>query len=181
MRVFFAIEFEQDIKDYLYAIQKEIKEYCLSGNFTAKDNFHLTLRFIGEQSQSQVEKLKTALKETVVKGQAFELKIGELGKFDRKNRKIIWLGLTESRELKALYHQLESTLVKYEYAKEDRAYSPHITLAREVKTDMFEELTDKIAVNNLIVKVKSISLMESTRIDNKLCYVPVAAEEFNKD
>lgn len=181
MRVFFAIEFEEELKEALFSIREDIRQHCTGGNFTFKENFHLTLRFIGEQSQSQAEQLSAALKETAGNIPVFELTINKLGKFDKGNRKIIWAGLQKSNELEALYSQLESVLVKYGYKKEDRAFNPHITLAREVRIDSFEEIVNKEAVDNLAIKVKSISLMESKRIGNKLCYEPIARVEFAKD
>lgn len=213
MRLFFAIEFNDSLKDYLFVIQQKIKQYSIGGNFSSKDNFHLTLRFIGEQSPSQAEQLKAVLKDTAesfkVSGfkqldkpletkqsiqtngstqivstgntseirreasAAFELKLNRIGKFDRGNKKIIWVGINKSRELEELYHRLESVLLNYGYSKEDRGFNPHITLAREVKLDGFEQLWESIKVNNLSINVNSISLMESKRIDNKLCYVPL--------
>jgi RNA 2',3'-cyclic 3'-phosphodiesterase len=178
MRVFFAIEFEEELKDYLLNIQKDIREHCLAGNFTLRENFHLTLRFIGEQNQSQTEQLITALKETAADTHAFKLMLNKVGKFDKGNRKIIWVGLQKSQELDNLYGQLETVLEKYRYKREDRGFSPHITLAREVKLDNFEAIVNKEVVDNLTIKVKSISLMESKRIDNKLCYIPIVREDF---
>lgn len=181
MRVFFAIEFEEELKDYLFSIQKDIKKHCIAGNFTLKENFHLTLRFIGEQSPSQIEQLIAVLKETAVNMSAFEFRLNRLDKFDKGNRKIIWVGLQKSRELEAFYRQMETALVKHGYNKEERNFNPHITIAREVKIDGYEQLASKIVVDNLYIKVKSISLMESTRIDNKLRYVPIVREEFTTD
>ncbi len=178
MRVFFAIEFEEELKEYLYNIQEEIRQYCMAGKFTSKENFHLTLRFIGEQTPIQITQLITALKESASAVSAIELILNNLGKFDKGNKKIIWVGLKKNQELEALYSKLETSLVKYEYQKEDRGFSPHITLAREVKIEDFDEVANNIAINNLTFKVKSISLMESKRIDNKLCYVPIASEKF---
>ena len=178
MRVFFAIEFEEELKDYLFNIQKDIRQHCMAGNFTSKENFHLTMRFIGEQSLMQIEHLLAVLKETSSNMSAFKLRLNKLGKFDKGNRKIIWLGLQKSQELETLYRKLENALIEHGYNKEDRGFSPHITLAREVKIEGYEKLMNELPIDNLVIKVKSISLMESTRIDNKLCYVPIGREEF---
>ncbi|HEY5584885.1 MAG TPA: RNA 2',3'-cyclic phosphodiesterase [Ruminiclostridium sp.] len=178
MKVFFAIEFEEEVKEYLFSIKEDIKQHCTAGNFTLKENFHLTLRFIGEQSQSQTEQLIAALKETAANMPTFELMLNKLGKFDKRNRKIIWVGLQKSQEVEALYSKLESVLAKHGYQKEDRNFSPHITLAREVRLEGFEEMANKEVVNNLAIKARAISLMESKRIDNKLCYMPIERVEF---
>lgn len=179
MRVFFAVEFEDNLKEYLNNIQKEVRQHCSAGNFTLKENFHLTLRFIGEQNQSQTDDLKMALKETATNISAFELMLNKLGSFDKGNRKIIWAGLQKSPGLDALYNKLENVLVKHGYKREDRGFNPHITLAREVRIEGYENLVNKVKLDSLAVKVKSISLMESTRIDNKLCYMPIARYELD--
>lgn len=177
MRVFFAIELEDYVKNFLYQIQNEARQHCGSGNFTLKENFHLTLRFMGEQSQEQLEKLKAVLKLTAISMLEFEVEFDKIGKFDRGNKKILWGGLQESKKLNNLYNKLERILESYGYDKEERGYNPHITLVREARIENYEQLTDKIAVSDLAIRVKSISLMESTRIDNKLCYVPVIREK----
>jgi len=180
MRVFFAIEFEDEMKNFLYQIQNEVRQQCMAGNFTHKENFHLTLRFIGEQSQQQIEQLMSSLKETAGSIPEFEVRLNKLGKFDRGNKKIIWVGLQKSRKLNNLYDKLESTLESRGYAKEERGYSPHITLAREARIENYQQLSDKIEVSNLAIRVKSISLMESTRINNKLCYLPLTREQLRQ-
>lgn len=176
MRVFFAIELDEAIKDYLYEIQKEVKSHCISGNFSFRENFHLTLRFIGEQNTQQVENLKQVLRDAA-KTSEFELKLDKLGSFRKGNRSVMWVGLEKSLHLQQLYNNLENILVKNGYQIEERSYNPHITLAREVKIEDFNFLTEKTDIERLIIKVKSISLMESKRINNSLAYVPIERVE----
>ena len=57
MRVFIAIDFEEEVKDYLDGIQNIIKENSRHGNFTQKENYHITLRFMGEVNKSDVDML----------------------------------------------------------------------------------------------------------------------------
>ena len=182
MRLFFAIEFNEELKDYLFSIQKEIRQYCIGGNFTSKDNFHLTLRFIGEQSHHQAEQLISAMKATAASLESsiekFELRLNKIGKFDRGNKKILWIGLQRSQELQALYNKLEINLLNIGYNKEERSFNPHITLAREVRIEGFDQLANKIKLKDNAIMVNAISLMESKRIDNKLCYVPLERVEF---
>ncbi len=172
MRVFFAIEFDNDIKDYLYKIQQEVRQYSTSGNFSLKENFHLTLRFIGEQNMEQVDKLKQILRDTA-EFQEFQLKLDKMGSFKKGNRSIIWVGLEKSIQLQQLYNNMENTLSQNGYQKEERSYNPHITLAREVKIVDFSSLAEQTEIEKLAVKIKSISLMESKRINDKLAYIPL--------
>ncbi|MDF2985255.1 MAG: 2-5 ligase [Eubacterium sp.] len=173
MRVFFAIEFEEEIKEYLYSVQQEVKRNCSGGNFSHKENFHLTLRFMGEQSPQQITVLKNALLETAEKLKGFELKLNKLGSFNKGNKKIIWLGLQRSGELQILYKKLEGVLEKEGYAREDRGYNPHITLVREARLDEKVVEIENINIEKLTVRVKTISLMESARVNNKLAYTAI--------
>ncbi len=172
MRVFFAIEFDDDIKSYLSEIQQEVRQYSASGNFSLKENFHLTLRFIGEQSMERVDNLKQVLRDTA-RFQEFQLKLEKMGSFKKGNRSIIWLGLEKSSQLQQLYNNMENILSQNGYQKEERSYNPHITLAREVKIMDFNSMAEKTEIEKLTVKVKSISLMESKRINDKLAYIPL--------
>ncbi|AEY66455.1 RNA 2',3'-cyclic phosphodiesterase [Clostridium sp. BNL1100] len=180
MRVFFAIEFDEIIKDYLFEIQHEVRSHCISGNFSFKENFHLTLRFIGEQNMQQVENLKQVLKDSA-RISEFELRLDKLGNFRKGNRSIIWVGLKKSLQLQQLYNNMENSLSQNGYQKEERSYNPHITLAREVKMGDFGSLAEKTEIEKLTVKVKSISLMESKRINDKLAYVPLERAELQHD
>ncbi|HOA81090.1 MAG TPA: 2'-5' RNA ligase family protein [Defluviitaleaceae bacterium] len=58
MRVFIAIDFNNRLKDYLKEKQDELRKYCTKGNFTHKENFHLTIVFIGEVNEGEIIKIK---------------------------------------------------------------------------------------------------------------------------
>lgn len=177
MRVFFAIELSNEIKDYLYSIQQNVKNHCNGGNFSHRENLHLTLRFIGEQNPQQAEVLKKVLKEVAADTSSFKLSLKNFGFFNKGSKKIIWAGLERSIELQHLYYRLEASLEKHGYQKEDRAYSPHITLAREVPVGDAAQDILKTSINNLPIMVNSISLMESARINNRLTYTAIDQAE----
>jgi 2''-5'' RNA ligase len=79
MRVFIAIEFEQPIKDYLNRIQKQIMSYSTDGNFSRPENFHLTLKFIGEVEPSFLGNITAAMAQAVQGIKPFKLGLHSLG------------------------------------------------------------------------------------------------------
>jgi 2'-5' RNA ligase len=179
IRVFFAIEFEEDFKKYLWDIQQIIKQNSLKGNFTRQDNFHLTLKFIGEVEPAEIENLKKAIDVVTVNRVSFSLVTSELGQFPRRNKKIIWLGLEESTALQQLHSDLENFLEKQGYEKEKRSYTPHITLGREVVLNCdFQELQRVVKIETQEIPVQKVSLMESTRVEGKLTYISVYSRHF---
>ncbi|NLO83605.1 MAG: RNA 2',3'-cyclic phosphodiesterase [Clostridiales bacterium] len=180
MRVFIAIEFEQHIKDQLYNIQQRVVNCSTSGNFTRPENFHLTLKFIGEVQPPFINEITAAMKETAKACKPFSLHLGDLGSFPRGNKKIIWIGLKgELDRLNHLFSRLDTALNNIGIARDTRKYSPHITLGREVSlsvdfSKLAEDIIPKISENcSSVIKVSKISLMESTRKDGRLIYLPL--------
>jgi len=174
LRVFIAIEFQEEVKNYLKEIQDLISRKSEKGNFTIKDNFHLTLKFIGEVDLELVEKIKKAIDETVENHNNFKLYFNKIGKFSRASKSIIWMGLKREEELYSLYDKIERELEKINIRKEERKYTPHITLGREIilKED-FNTLLKEVKIKKLPILVDKVSLMESTRVNGELKYIPL--------
>jgi 2'-5' RNA ligase len=96
LRVYIAIDFEDNIKNYLDKITSCIKNHCFEGSFTKKNNFHLTIRFIGEADDIQIAKIKEIMDMVVAKIHPFELLVNNLGIFKRKKTNILWIGIEEN-------------------------------------------------------------------------------------
>ncbi len=176
MRVFIAVEFEQHIKDYLNKIQKQVMSYSTDGNFSRPENFHLTLKFIGEVQPSFLGNITAAMAQSVHGIRPFKLGLDGLGNFPRGNKMIVWLGVGgELDMLNLLFTRLEASLSSIGISKETRKYSPHITLGREVRlTVPFSKVAEAVATGpQPIIDVCSISLMESTRENGRLVYTPL--------
>ena len=174
MRTFIAIEFEEEIKDYMDEIKNRVQSYCKRGNFTRKENFHLTLRFIGEANKEEIALLKEAVAQTAIKGRPFVLNFKNIGFFPKGNRSIIWTGIEESRELRRMYGILERALEGQGFRRDRQGLNPHITLAREAELYVSQQmLKDKVRVEEKSFQVTKISLMESTRIGANLVYRPI--------
>lgn len=178
MRIFIGIELPQEIEEYLELIQQKVKTECVSGNFTRKENFHLTLRFIGETEVGQIKALKQALDNAVSNFRSFNLSLSQLGQFRRGNKHIIWVGLKPESALDSLHSSIETALVAIGYPKESRGFSPHITLGREVVfMKDFNSFGQHVRICSKTVPVNRIILFESTRINGVLTYKPLYAKD----
>lgn len=174
MRTFIAIELEEEVKDHLAAVQAETQKLCRKGNFTPKDNFHLTLHFLGEIEEDDMEYLQDAMYETARRNRPFTLTLDKIGFFPRGNRGIMWAGLERSTHLQRLFSTLEKSLEQQGFARERKGLSPHITLGREVEPHhSFVDVQKSVSVEPMKISVRSISLMESVRKGPKLVYVPL--------
>lgn len=179
MRLFYAIEFENDVKEYIKRFQDTIKNNSLRGNFSHKENFHLTLKFIGEVEEEKLTEIKNSLDRAVNKIEPFAIKFERLGVFTKADKKIVWIGIINEDELlNSLYDSLEAALSDKGFPKESKGYSPHITLSREtVFKAGFEEQLKRIKIDPMEIKINKVSLMESTRVNGKLTYRAIYVKE----
>ncbi|SHI93092.1 2'-5' RNA ligase [Geosporobacter subterraneus DSM 17957] len=180
MRVFIAIELEDEIKQYLSQQQSILQKYSKKGNFTRTENLHLTLRFIGEADLQGLEKISAAMERAVKGKTAFTMKLGPLGEFPRGNKRIVWMGISDGlRPLKDLFEDLESALEEQGFSRESKELTPHITLGREVVLDKkICDLEKEIDPQPMELRVTRISLMESTRVNGLLRYLPIFISTF---
>lgn len=174
MRVFYAIKFNEEIKDKIFKIENNLKDHSLSGNYTLKDNLHLTLRFIGEVENEELNLLIKAL--NYINSETFQIEANRIGEFVRGSSSILWLGINKSIELNNLYKNLELILQEYGWQKESREFTPHITIGRKIKGIKIKD----ISFESIIIEVDNITLMESKRENGVLKYIPIQTINFKK-
>lgn len=162
MRLFIAINFNTKIKTQLLSYISLLKDTSLSGNFTRESNLHLTLAFIGETNK--IEEAKRAL--SSINTPPFMLTLNGMGVFRRKGGDIYWIGTEKSLELINLQKQISNNLRKSGFFIENREYRPHITLGRKVVL----RNQPNFKIDKMNMKVSTISLMKSERINGRLIY-----------
>ncbi|HEX3031541.1 MAG TPA: RNA 2',3'-cyclic phosphodiesterase [Bacillota bacterium] len=173
MRVFIAIEFEDKVKEFLVHLQSELRNYCDRGNFSHRENLHLTLRFIGEIEELGLPALKTAITEAAERSAEFTLGLKGLGQFPKGGRSVAWVGVQPAPELQKLYQEMEKALDKQGFGRENRGFNPHITLAREVDKGQIREAISTVRTGGVTQQVRGITLMHSTREGGRLVYKPL--------
>jgi len=95
----------------------------------AEDQLHLTLRFIGEVDRHRAGDIHAAL--GGIHQAPFEIALNGIGAFERRGHPdAVWAGVTPQEPLKALHKKVDSALNRVGVAPDERAYLPHITLAR---------------------------------------------------
>ena len=133
-RVFFAIEVPQDVRDQLLAHLKHLREAVphVQASWSRAESIHLTLKFFGNIEQSQVERLSAAASRVTNRYSPFRIGLGGSGIFPpRGTPRVLWIGVNDpSGQLTALQQQFENECAKEGFPKEERAFRPHLTLAR---------------------------------------------------
>ncbi len=122
-RLFVAIEIPGHIKDQLSALQAGVP----GARWRPAENFHLTLRFIGEVDRHQERDIKASLAQVEVP--AFDLKLEGTGQFGKDRPHTLWLGVAQNPALLHLASKVETAVQRAGLEPERRKYSPHVTLA----------------------------------------------------
>jgi len=131
-RLFIAIDPEPAMLDTIFRLISTIKrEYPIAGiRYTAPQNLHLTLLFLGDTDELLIPKIGNTLGKICQKFTEFDLEFSELGAFpSRRNPRILWLGVKDPKPVTALAKAIiqDSGLVS---EPEKTQFSPHLTLGR---------------------------------------------------
>jgi 2'-5' RNA ligase len=100
--------------------------------WVARDNLHLTLKFLGGVEADRLERIATALAAAAAVSQPFDLEIRELGAFPTPERaRVVWAGVGAGAEAAAaLVSRIDAALGPLGFPPEARAFSAHVTLGR---------------------------------------------------
>ena len=168
MRLFIAINFEENIKNKIEELINNVRPLISKGRFVNKNHIHLTLEFLGETDESRIQDIKSSMDR--INYSSFNLQLEKLGSFKKRNGDIFWLGIKNNNILLRLQNEIHRYLIIKDFKLENRKYTPHITVGRDIKSDNFDFNIFSEYIENLNIKVSSIDLMESKYIDKKLVH-----------
>lgn len=103
--------------------------------WVAPANIHLTLKFLGEVSPSNLEQLARSLRVEATNHAAFTASIGGAGAFPNPRRpRVVWIGCEAPPALASLQRGVEAVCARLGYPSENRPFSPHLTIGRVGQT-----------------------------------------------
>lgn len=156
MRLFTAILLPEAVKEELAQAAGIIRGLGGKGSFVPRENYHLTLCFLGETHRE--EAACQAVLETPVP--RLTLQLAQPGLFRHPQGDVLMVGLARSEKLLALQRQLAHNLQIRGFSLKERAYIPHITLARRLSTPPGKLPEIRWSAQG-IFPVEGISLMET--------------------
>jgi len=146
----------------------EVKEYMTSAGgsgfrWTAPENLHFTLKFLGETAPPRLAALRGALQKVSLEQTEFSLKLGEPGYFpNRQTPRIIWLGVAVGQSnLAALAASIETACSSAGFSDSTQPFKPHLTIARVKENVGLVALPDRAVTFAGETLVTGFSLVES--------------------
>jgi 2'-5' RNA ligase len=130
VRVFVALDIPGNVRAAIGALVGKLHPACGHARWARIEGAHVTLKFIGEVPAEKIGPIKTALARIRFSG-PIEMKFRNVGFFPNERRpRVFWAGIEAGAELGALAVAVETSLEPLGIAREQRAFSPHLTLAR---------------------------------------------------
>lgn len=124
-RLFVALELPVAMRDVLLGAMGGVA----GARWQRDDQLHLTLRFIGEVDHHRATDIAAALDS--VRVEPLALALTGPGNFDRRGRiDTLWVGVRPAEGVAALAQRINQALLRVGIPAEERAFVPHITVAR---------------------------------------------------
>lgn len=137
LRAFIALEIPISIQAAIHqqtiGLRKSVDPSLL--RWVPSENLHLTLKFLGDVSTTNLQFVTQMLTRETEKQPCFSVQFGGLGAFPNPRRpRVIWIGLHAPETLATLYRSLEAAAARLGYSPEEKPFSPHLTIGRVKQT-----------------------------------------------
>lgn len=185
MRTFIAIDLSGEDKEKLTHLQADLRKSDADVKWVNPENIHLTLKFLGEISEQQVNQVKEALDKITPGFKPFEMSLSGLGAFPKLDYpRVIWIGIEKGKkETEEIAKKIEDELSKLGFPKEERPFTAHLTIGRVRSGKNKEALKEKVLSahsSELSQFVSCITLYQSKLTPNGPIYTPLCAATFQK-
>jgi RNA 2',3'-cyclic 3'-phosphodiesterase len=129
MRLFIALDIEDAVRARITRFVEGVRNFVPDARWVNPQSLHVTLKFIGEQPDAAVENIKQGLASIVVSNS--EIHFRGYGFFPTpKSARVFWIGMDSGPQLAQLAAMVDAKTAALGIPKEDRPFSPHLTLAR---------------------------------------------------
>jgi 2'-5' RNA ligase len=130
VRLFIALDIDDEIRQRIGRFVDGVSGFAPEARWVRLESLHVTLKFIGEQPPEMISTLQNKLNGVSVP--PFQLTFGGLGFFPTpKSPRVFWIGIQADPDLPKLAAAVDDITAQLGISKEDRVFSPHLTLARK--------------------------------------------------
>jgi 2'-5' RNA ligase len=143
IRAFIAIDLPVEIHHKLEQASGHLTQQLnnLPLRWVPITNIHLTLKFLGEVSETNVETITEIIESEAIVQPPFEISIGGLGVYPNNRRpRVIWVGIEAPECLTKLQRRIDIEVARLGYARDKRSFSPHLTLGRVSRNASYKDI-----------------------------------------
>lgn len=178
MRTFIAVELTGELKRKIGELQGYLKRVGANVSWVKPGNVHATLKFLGEISDDRIETVFDGIRKALEGAEIFKLSLKDLGCFPNLRRpRVIWIGIERGKvELALIHKKIEQQMDNIGFSKEDREFSPHLTIGRIKSPKNLDKLTELIKstiFQSEEIDIKEVVVMKSQLHPGGSIYTPL--------
>ena len=180
-RIFAAVDISDEARRKVAAYVSDLRSEFpkIRVGWDKPEKLHLTLKFLGDTNEKQLSELEKIVAETSSNINSFNLQIAETGVFpNARNPRVLWIDVQdESGNLSKINERLETECAKIGFAREKRAFVPHLTIGRIREPHRAKDLASKHLENifePIEITVSEIVIYESQLLPSGSVYSVVS-------
>ena len=180
IRAFIAVDLNETLRREISALQTDLRSARADVKWVEPGNLHLTLKFLGSVDENHLLPLTDALKTSGLRHHPFTISLGGLGCFpNMESPRVIWIAVSAGKEdLGRLAQAMEEACVNLGFPKEERAFSPHLTIGRMRSQDRLVELVKRLRATPFrgseLAPIERLVLFQSHLSPRGSTYTPLA-------
>jgi RNA 2',3'-cyclic 3'-phosphodiesterase len=167
-RMFCAFELPEDLRRAIAEHSRKVREAVAdaAASWSRPENIHLTVKFFGNVDPGRVPVISATAARVVKEFSSIQIAVGKTGVFPRPSRpQVLWIGVEDqSGGLLKLQQRLEDAFAREGFPKEDRAFRPHLTIARIRRPQNADHLAEAhlgLEFSNVAVSLNELVLIRS--------------------
>jgi len=178
IRTFICIEIPVFIKEQIIELQNKLKSFGRGVRWVNPAGIHLTLKFLGNVPEEKLNNIAETVQSAMKGLSPITIKIANAGAFPNfKSPRVFWIGVEETTGQLEKYHKLvENGLEKLGYEKENRKFSPHLTLGRIKSSEGVDKISNELSntvINFGEFTAEEIIIMKSDLKPSGAVYIPL--------
>jgi len=186
MRLFIAIGIPAVVKTSINGIIGKIGADSRGVRWVPTENMHLTVKFLGDVRDDLIPMIKERLLPLGIHHQPFTVDVRGAGAFPNlRTPNVLWIGIEASERLKSLFMEIDISLSEIGFVREDRKFSPHLTVGRVRDRRGIDPIVKELATYKDAffgtIEVREILLMKSVLKPSGAEYSEVVAIRLGKE
>lgn len=171
MRLFVAALLPEDIRIQLSRFIQSLEPNFEGVRWEKPEKLHVTLKFLGDVDDGRVMDISSMIEKLVQDYSPFKMHLDDFGGFPRlKNPRVLYVGLSQNKELSQFQKELDLSLCDFGFEKEARKFMPHVTIGRVKKKINVQKAPDLVKTS---FEINQVGIIKSELRPKGSVYTPL--------